>query len=73
MQFLPNLLEGRRGLVVGIAHFDALIDQAPARAPKHRLVTLEEVGAVAAALVSGGASGVTGNIAYVDAGYHVMS
>ena len=32
MQLLPNLLEGRRGLVVGIAHFDALIDQAPARA-----------------------------------------
>lgn len=57
----------------GIAHFDALIDEARKRAPKRRLVTLEEVGAVAAGLVSGGASGVTGNIAYVDAGYHVMS
>ncbi len=57
----------------GIAHFDALIDEARSRAPNRRLVTLEEVGAVAAGLASGGASGVTGNVAYVDAGYHVMS
>ena len=57
----------------GIDHFDALIEAARARAPQGRLVTIEEVGAIAAGLVSDQASGVTGNIAYVDAGYHVMS
>lgn len=57
----------------GIAHFDALIDEARARAPQHRLVTIEDVGNMAAGLVSPAARNVTGNIAYVDAGYHVMS
>ena len=57
----------------GIAHFDALIDEARERAPQQRLVTLEEVGAMAACLVSGLASSVTGNVAYIDGGYHVMS
>ena len=57
----------------GIDHFDALIDDARERAPEQRLVTLEEVGAMAACLVSGFAQSVTGNVAFVDAGYHVMS
>lgn len=57
----------------GIAHFDALIDEARERAPQQRLVTLEEVGAMAACLVSGFARAVTGNVAYIDGGYHVMS
>ena len=57
----------------GIAHFDALIDEARELAPQQRLVTLEEVGAMAACLVSGFARSVTGNVAYVDGGYHVMS
>jgi enoyl-[acyl-carrier protein] reductase I len=57
----------------GIDHFDALIEQARARAPERRLVTIEDVGAIAAGLVSDFARNVTGSIAYVDAGYHVMS
>lgn len=57
----------------GIAHFDALIDEARLRAPKRSLVTVEEVGALAACLVSGYARSVTGNVAFVDAGYHIMS
>lgn len=57
----------------GIAHFDRLIDEARDRAPQHRLVTIEDVGNMAAGLVSSSARNVTGNIAYVDAGYHVMS
>ncbi|AUJ63911.1 enoyl-[acyl-carrier-protein] reductase (plasmid) [Aestuarium zhoushanense] len=57
----------------GIAHFDALIDEARARAPQQRLVTTEDVGNMAAGLVSDAARNVTGNISYVDAGYHVMS
>jgi enoyl-[acyl-carrier-protein] reductase (NADH) len=42
------------------------------RAPERRLVTIEDVGAMAG-LVSDLARNVTGSIAYVDAGYHVMS
>ncbi len=57
----------------GIDHFDELIDQARARAPERQLVTIEDVGAIAAGLVSDAARSVTGNIAFVDAGYHVMA
>jgi enoyl-[acyl-carrier protein] reductase I len=57
----------------GIDHFDALIDEARARAPERRLVTIEDVGAMAAGLVSDFARNVTGSVCYVDAGYHVMS
>jgi enoyl-[acyl-carrier protein] reductase I len=57
----------------GIAHFDKIIDEARSRAPRRRLVTIEDVGNMAAGLVSDAARNVTGNIAFVDAGYHVMS
>ncbi len=56
----------------GIAHFDALLERAAKQAPEHRLVTLDDVGAYAAFLVSEEAKAITGNIAYVDAGYHVL-
>jgi enoyl-[acyl-carrier protein] reductase I len=35
-------------------------------------VTLDDVGSFAAFLVSDAAKAITGNIAYVDAGYHVV-
>jgi enoyl-[acyl-carrier protein] reductase I len=57
----------------GIDHLDQLIDEARERAPVRRLVTIEDVGAIAAGLVSDFARNVTGTTAYVDAGYHVMS
>jgi enoyl-[acyl-carrier protein] reductase I len=57
----------------GIAFFDALMDEAASRAPQHRLVTIDEVGALAAFLVSDQSSGVTGGVHYVDAGYNVMA
>jgi enoyl-[acyl-carrier protein] reductase I len=57
----------------GIDHFDELIDAARARAPERRLVTIEDVGAMAAGLVSDFARNVTGSVCYVDAGYHVIS
>jgi enoyl-[acyl-carrier protein] reductase I len=57
----------------GIEHLDELIDEARARAPARRLVTIEDVGAMAAGLVSDFARIVTGTTAYVDAGYHVMA
>ncbi|MGY6570785.1 MAG: enoyl-ACP reductase FabI [Salinarimonas sp.] len=55
----------------GIAHFDALIDDARARSANGRLVTIEEVGAAARFLASDGAAGMTGNVMYVDAGRHI--
>jgi len=57
----------------GIADFDELLERATRDAPEHRLVTLDDVGAYAAFLVSDAARSITGNIAYVDAGYHVVA
>ena len=57
----------------GIDHFDELLERAVRDAPEHRLVTLDDVGAYAAFLVSDAAKAITGNIAYVDAGYHVVA
>ena len=57
----------------GIDHFDELIDKARERAPERRLVTIADVGGIAMGLVSDFARNVTGSVAYVDAGYHVMS
>ena len=56
----------------GIERFDELLDRARARTPEHRLVGIEDVGNVAAFLVSAGAAALTGNIEYVDAGYHIV-
>lgn len=57
----------------GIDHFDELVQMAMARAPEHRLVDIAEVGRVVAFLVGGGASGMTGDVVYVDAGLHHMA
>lgn len=67
----PGPLKTRAGS--GIDHFDSLIDEARKRAPTGRLVAIEEVGDMAACLVSDQARSVTGNIAYIDGGYHVMA
>ncbi len=56
----------------GIDHFDELLERAAKNAPEHMLVTLDDVGALAAFLVSDAAKAITGDIAYVDAGYHVV-
>jgi enoyl-[acyl-carrier protein] reductase I len=54
----------------GIDQFDELIDMAVKRSPGHRLVDIAEVGRVVAFLVGGAASGMTGDVIYVDAGLH---
>jgi enoyl-[acyl-carrier protein] reductase I len=56
----------------GIDRFDELLDKAAARAPARRLVDIDDVGAVAAFLVGDWAKSMSGNIAFVDAGYHVV-
>ena len=55
----------------GLTDFDRLMEEAAGKAPLHQLVTLEQIGAMAAFLVSDNAQQVTGQTIYVDAGYNV--
>ncbi|HET7380141.1 MAG TPA: enoyl-ACP reductase FabI [Gaiellales bacterium] len=57
----------------GIARFDELLERAATRAPMHHLVTIDDVGAMAACLVSDAARAVTGATAYVDGGYNIVA
>jgi enoyl-[acyl-carrier protein] reductase I len=58
----------------GIKGFTKILGVVEANAPLRRNVTIDEVGNVAAFLLSDLASGVTAEITYVDAGFsHVMS
>lgn len=57
----------------GIDHFDELINMAVERSPGRRLVDIAEVGRVVAFLVGGAASGMTGDVIYVDAGLHIVA
>ena len=57
----------------GIDRFDALLDRSRAMTPDHQLVQIEDVGNVAAFLVSDGAKAMTGNIEYIDSGLHIFS
>lgn len=54
----------------GIKGFGKILDFVEHNAPLRRNVTIEEVGNVAAFLLSDLASGVTGEITYVDAGFN---
>ncbi|MCY6379562.1 enoyl-ACP reductase FabI [Hoeflea prorocentri] len=66
----PGPLETRAAS--GIAHFDVLIEDAKKRSPLQRLTTIEEVGAMAACLVSDLARSVSGNTSYIDGGHHIV-
>lgn len=57
----------------GIKGFSKILDHVEAVAPLRRNVTIEEVGNVAAFLLSDLASGVTGEITYVDAGFNTVA
>lgn len=56
----------------GIAGFRKMLDHVERVAPLRRSVTIEEVGNVAAFLCSDLASGITGEVTYVDAGYNTL-
>ena len=56
----------------GIAGFRKMLDHFEKYAPMRRNVTIEEVGNVAAFLSSDLASGVTGDITYVDGGWNIL-
>ncbi|RLA37304.1 MAG: enoyl-[acyl-carrier-protein] reductase FabI [Gammaproteobacteria bacterium] len=56
---------------VGISDFRKLLDHSAANAPLRRNITIDEVGNAAAFLCSDLASGITGEILYVDGGYNI--
>ncbi len=57
----------------GIKDFRSMLDKAAASTPLRRNVTIEEVGNTAAFLCSDLASGITGEITYVDGGYNITA
>ena len=56
----------------GINNFRKMLDEVEKTAPMRRNVTIEEVGNAAAFLCSDLASGITGEITYVDSGYNII-
>ena len=57
----------------GVKNFRKMLTQHSKRAPLGRTVTAEEVGNAAAFLCSDYASGITGEITYVDAGFNISA
>jgi enoyl-[acyl-carrier protein] reductase I len=57
----------------GIDRFDEMLAQAAAQAPEHQLISIEDVGALAAFLVSDAARKITGTIIPVDGGQHILA
>jgi enoyl-[acyl-carrier protein] reductase I len=57
----------------GIANFKTMLAEAEKKVPLRRNVTIEEVGNAAAFLCSDLASGITGDVLYVDSGYHILA
>ena len=55
--------------IAGFPTMEAIVEE---RAPLHRHVSAEDVGAAAAYLLGDGAKNVTGTTLYVDSGYHAM-
>ncbi len=56
----------------GISQFRSMLDHVERCAPLRRTITTEEVGNVAAFLCSDYATGITGEVTYVDAGYNIL-
>ena len=57
----------------GISGFRKMLDSFEKTAPLRRCVTIEEVGNAAAFLCSDLASGITGEVSYVDAGFNTIA
>ncbi len=57
----------------GIERFDELLDEIGSRTPAGRLVTIEDVGRVAAFLASGAGAPLSGSIVYADNGFHTVA
>ncbi len=57
----------------GINNFRSMLTEAEKKTPLRRNVTIDEVGNATAFLCSDLASGITGDVLYVDSGYHITS
>ena len=57
----------------GIGRFDALMDEVRARTPSGKLVSIEEIGALAAFLATEAASTMSGSVIYADNGFHTTA
>jgi len=57
---------------MGVSNFSTLLDNMSEKAPLRRAISQTEVGTAACFLLSDMASGITGQVLYVDAGYSVM-
>ena len=57
----------------GIAHFDELLEHSARSAPEHLGVDVDDVGALAAFLVSDAARHITGTVIPVDGGQHLLA
>ncbi|GAB3251836.1 enoyl-ACP reductase [Chitinimonas naiadis] len=56
----------------GLDRFDEMLEKVAAATPTHQLVTIEQIGAVAAFLASDAARGQTGGVSYVDGGFNIV-
>jgi enoyl-[acyl-carrier protein] reductase I len=56
----------------GIAHFDDILEATAMKTPLHRSVDLNDIGNMAAFLVSDLAKNITGGVHMIDGGYEVM-
>jgi enoyl-[acyl-carrier protein] reductase I len=57
----------------GIPGFEGLVEDARRRAPLPRAVEIDDVGSLCAFLVSDAAQAITGDVHYVDGGYHILA
>ncbi len=63
----------RTRAAAGIPQFDQLYDEARRRAPLAREVEIDDIGSLCAFLVSDAARCITGDVHYVDAGFHILA
>lgn len=56
----------------GIPEFDELMDKAQEHAPSRRLVSIDDVGKATAFLALDAAKLITGEVLYIDGGYHII-
>ncbi len=57
----------------GIDRFDELMDEVRARTPARRLVTIEEIGRIAAFLASDAGMPLSGSVVFADNGFHTIA
>lgn len=57
----------------GIDRFDELLDGVRERTPAHQLVTIDEIGKVAAFLASEAGGPLTGSVTFADQGFHIVA